>query len=116
MYHTFRARRLDHYLPIDVFKPKPGASGYFILKYRNVNLGEAGCAVYCEHSATVASTPGAVFGGMVEDSAILRTYDGSQIGGADFRQVIEEARKVKGLLEQVAQHAAINVLEQSICM
>ena len=54
-----------------------------------------------------------LFGGMVEDGAMLKTFSGSQIAASDLLQVIKEARQVKTLLEQVAQHVPIGILEQA---
>jgi len=53
-----------------------------------------------------------LFGGMTEGATTLTTYNGTQIGGADLREVIEEARQVKELLEHIAQHVEISILEQ----
>ena len=54
-----------------------------------------------------------LFGGVVEDGAMLKTFSGSQIAASDLLQVIKEARQVKTLLEQVAQHVPIGILEQA---
>ena len=54
-----------------------------------------------------------LFGGITEDSTILKTFDGEQIGGADLRQIVGEARKVKDLLQHIAQHVAIEIVEQA---
>jgi len=54
-----------------------------------------------------------LFTGITEDGSVFTTYDGAQIAGNDLREVVEEARQVKSLLNHLSQHVPMDVLEQA---
>jgi len=44
---------------------------------------------------------------------VVRTHDGSQIGGADLRALADQARQVKGLLVNISRRVPMRVVEQA---
>jgi len=55
-----------------------------------------------------------LFTGLTEDGSVFTTYDGSQIAGQDLRAVVEECRQVKSLLNHIAKHVPVSILEQAV--
>jgi len=55
-----------------------------------------------------------LFTGVTEDGSVFTTFDGSQIAGQDLRAVVEECRQVKSLLNHLAKHVPVGILEQAV--
>ncbi len=51
--------------------------------------------------------------GITEDGSVFTAHDGTQIAGNELREVVEDARQVKSLLNHIAQHVPVEVLEQT---
>jgi DNA gyrase subunit B len=69
-----------------------------------------GSEVYLKDDAALQEY---LFAGAINEGAVFRSFSGEEMAGADLRQLAEEARIVKGLLERLAQHLPLAVLEQA---
>ncbi|MBC8269337.1 MAG: DNA gyrase subunit B, partial [Rhodospirillaceae bacterium] len=49
----------------------------------------------------------------VAEGTVLTTYDGTQLAGADLRQLVENARGIKVQLERLSRHVPIHIVEQA---
>ena len=54
-----------------------------------------------------------LFNTAIDEGTVLTTFDGSQVAGADLRALAEEARRVKSLLQHLARHVPLAVVEQA---
>ncbi len=54
-----------------------------------------------------------LFAAAIDEGAVFRSFAGEERAGADLRDLAEEARIVKTLLERLAQHLPLCVLEQA---
>ncbi|MBH89972.1 MAG: DNA topoisomerase (ATP-hydrolyzing) subunit B [Magnetovibrio sp.] len=49
----------------------------------------------------------------VSDGTVLTTFDGAQLAGADLRNLVDDARKIKIQLERLSRHVPIKIVEQA---
>jgi len=54
-----------------------------------------------------------LFSAAIDEGAVFHTFAGEQIAGADLRALAQEARTVRSLLERLAQHLPMRILEQA---
>ena len=54
-----------------------------------------------------------LFNEAINESTLFQPFDGSQIAGADLRQVIHDAREVKAQILSLAKHLQASVVEQA---
>ena len=54
-----------------------------------------------------------LFGSAIDEGAVFVAHDGNQIAGQDLRNLVEEARGVKSLLEHLGKHVPLAVVEQA---
>ena len=69
-----------------------------------------GSEVYLKDDAALQEY---LFAAAINEGAVFRSFSGEEMAGNDLRQLTEEARIVKGLLERLAQHLPLAVLEQA---
>ncbi len=50
---------------------------------------------------------------VIDEGAVFVTADGEQIAGRDLQKLVDRARSTKGLLEWVARHVPIRIVEQA---
>jgi len=49
----------------------------------------------------------------VSEGTVLTTFDGAQLAGADLRNLVDDARKIKTQLERLSRHVPIKIVEQA---
>jgi DNA gyrase subunit B len=54
-----------------------------------------------------------LFSAAIDEGAVFVTHRGEQIGGADLRRIVEEARSIKARITRLAEHAPMRLLEQA---
>jgi DNA gyrase subunit B len=54
-----------------------------------------------------------LFAAAIDEGAVFQTFSGGQIAGVDLRDLAEDARILKGLLERLAQHVPLRIVEQA---
>ncbi|MBC8337780.1 MAG: DNA topoisomerase (ATP-hydrolyzing) subunit B [Rhodospirillales bacterium] len=54
-----------------------------------------------------------LFNAAIDEGSVFVPHDGEQVAGADLRELVENARRVKSLLSSVAQHVPLAVAEQA---
>jgi DNA gyrase subunit B len=54
-----------------------------------------------------------LFAAAIDEGAVFQSYSGEQIAGPDLRALAEEARTTRSLLERLAQHVPLRILEQA---
>jgi len=54
-----------------------------------------------------------LFSAAIDEAIVFKPFDGGQIAGADLREIVEEARHVKSLLERLSRHVPMAIVEQA---
>ncbi|MDD9878200.1 MAG: DNA gyrase subunit B, partial [Magnetovibrio sp.] len=54
-----------------------------------------------------------LFNAAIDDGAVFETFDGRQIAAADLREILDEARGMKALVERLARHVPSRIVEQA---
>ncbi|MFQ5765426.1 MAG: DNA gyrase subunit B, partial [Rhodospirillales bacterium] len=54
-----------------------------------------------------------LFNAAIDESAVFTTFDGTQMAGKDLRGVLTEGRAMKTLMERLAQHVPLRIVEQA---
>ena len=54
-----------------------------------------------------------LFAAAIDEGAVFQSFAGEQIAGADLRGLAEEARGIRSLLDRLAQHVPLRILEQA---
>ncbi len=54
-----------------------------------------------------------LFAAAIDEGTVFQSFAGEQIAGADLRALAEEARPARSLLERLAQHVPMRILEQA---
>ena len=54
-----------------------------------------------------------LFAAAIDEGAVFQSFTGGQIAGADLRGLAEDARGIRTLLDRLAQHVPLRILEQA---